>query len=224
MSNIILVILLLILLILYSSNIKFNYELLDNTQEANKYFKYVFGGENYKKYDLYAFSQLNFDLQKKILEKLTNNFSSSENETNYYKKIIDTDSLQKNVELGSRYIPINDLLFAVRSNRILDPKILSYKPHLLFDNSNVVNYSVLNKITPLPKSKLSLYKDILLLTVPDDKFNINNKNTFETPIIKDNKISFKNIELIQIDDLPISLIKLTDSSTNITIEKVEATI
>jgi hypothetical protein len=106
---------------------------------------------------------------------------------------------------------------------MLDENILSYKPKLLFDENDIINYSVmnLNRINELSKSKLTLYNNILLLSVPNDDFNINNKNIFESAIIKDNQISFKNVKLNKIDDLPIALIKLTDASTAIKIEKEE---
>ena len=136
---------------------------------------------------------------------------------------MDIEYLKSTINSGSRYIPINDLLFAVRSNKVLDSSILSYKPNLLFDNNDEINYSVmgLSNITPFPKTKLSVFNNILLLSVPNDKFNMENKNSFELGFIQDNQISFKNVKLIQIDDLPISLIKLTDTPTNITIEKEE---
>jgi hypothetical protein len=149
--------------------------------------------------------------------------SSAPQIVNYYKNILDIDNLKSSIDSGSRYIPINDLIFAVRANRMLDENILSYKPKLLFDENDVVNYSVMNlsRISELPKAKLTSYNNILLISVPNDNFNIDNKNIFESAVVKDNQISFKNIKLNQIDDLPIALIKLTDGPSNIKIEKEE---
>ncbi len=304
----IILIFVLITLFLMNKNSKVNYEQyqniheqFQNNQEQTKYFKYVFNGDDFKKYELLTFSQLNFDLQQQILNKIVNNQIIANNETfqnvdnnltndsnvpessssfpenssnvyesssnvyesssnvyessssvyesssnvyesssnvsetsleassetpkiiNYYQDIINAETLQSNIDSGSRYMPINDLLFAVRSNKMLDEKVLSYKPQLLFDENDTVNYSVLNlsRISPSIKSKLSSYNNILLLSIPNDEFNIKNKNVFESAIIKDNQISFKNVKLIQIDDLPISLIKLTEGPSNITIEKEE---
>jgi hypothetical protein len=106
---------------------------------------------------------------------------------------------------------------------MLDENVLSYKSKLLFDENDIINYSVMNliKINELPKAKLTSYNNILLISVPNDDFNINNKNIFESAIIKDNQISFKNVKLNKIDDLPIAIIKLTDTPTTIKIEKEE---
>ena len=209
--NILLLILLLILFFINKKTDQFQ-----NIDEQKIYYKYILTNSNNIQYQIFTFSQLNFDLQKKILNKIINN-----NLDNYYKNIIDINKLNTLVNVGSRYIPNNDLLFAVRVNRLLDEKILSYSPELLFDENNNINYSVLNlqKINSLPNSKLSIYNHTLLLTVPNDDFNITNQNTFSDAIIKDNQISFNNIDLIQIDDLPISLIKLTNNITNITFHK-----
>jgi len=254
-DNIVLIILLIILIFLILFN-KNNFkqeqfqekEQFQNAEEKKIYFKYVFGEDKNKEYELLTFSQLNFDLQKNILEKILNNesyFINNESNSstltdsnsstltdsnsstpgviNYYKNILDINYLQSRNDIGSRYIPINDLLFAVRSDELLNPKIISYKSKLLFDINEIVNYSVLNLsiISPLPKSKLSTIHNILLLSVPSDNFNISNNNIFESSFIKDNQISRKNVKLIQIDDLPVSLIKLTDEPTNITIRKDE---
>ena len=314
-DNILLVILLIFLIILFYSNKDQNqkYEQFQNTEgETKKYYKYVLSDDEYKNYELMTFSQLNFDLQQKILNKIINNeiilntekfqnindlinfinnakqiissteipnnfnmsteinnsitiennnsiqssesnnyytqnpvqssesnnyynqnpVQSSENIiasssapqiVNYYKNVLDIDNLKSLIETGSRYIPINDLIFAVRSNKILDEKILSYNPKLLFDENDTINYSVMNlsRISELPRAKLTSYNNILLISVPNDNFNLDNKNIFESAVIRDNQISFKNIKLNQIDDLPISLINLTDASTNIKIEKEE---
>jgi len=302
-DNILLIILLVFLIILFLNNKKQINEKFQNIENVTKkYYKYVLSDDDYKKYELMTFSQLNFDLQQKILNKIINNeiilnnekfqnindttqkissieipissnenifnlkttidntistentmqtsenkYYSSENITlpssenpihsseniiasssapeivNYYKNILDIDYLKSSIEVGSRYIPINDLIFAVRANRMLDENILSYKPKLLFDENDNINYSVmnLNKINELPKAKLTSYNNILLISVPNDDFNINNKNIFESAIIKDNQISFKNVKLNKIDDLPIALIKLTDAQTAIKIEKEE---
>ena len=307
-DNILLIILFVFLFFLFLNNKKQKNEKFQNIENVTKkYYKYVLSDDDYKKYELMTFSQLNFDLQQKILNKIINNeiiltnekfqnissieipissnenifnlkttiensintentiltntiqsnenkYYSSENITlpssenpiyssenpiysseniiisssapeivNYYKNILDIDYLKSTIEVGTRYIPINDLIFAVRANRMLDENILSYKPKLLFDENDIINYSVmnLNRINELLKAKLTSYNNILLISVPNDDFNINNKNIFESAIIKDNQISFKNIKLNKIDDLPIALIKLTDAPTTIKIEKEE---
>jgi len=287
-DNILLIILFVFLIILFLNNKKQINEKFQNIENVTKkYYKYVLSDDDYKKYELMTFSQLNFDLQQKILNKIINNeiilnnekfqnindttqkissieipISSNENIfnlkttidntistgntmqtsenpihsseniiasssapeiVNYYKNILDIDYLKLSIEVGSRYIPINDLIFAVRANRMLDENVLSYKSKLLFDENDIINYSVMNliKINELPKAKLTSYNNILLISVPNDDFNINNKNIFESAIIKDNQISFKNVKLNKIDDLPIALIKLTDAPTAIKIEKEE---
>jgi hypothetical protein len=302
-DNILLIILFVFLFFLFLNNKKQKNEKFQNIENiTKKYYKYVLSDDENKKYELMTFSQLNFDLQQKILNKIINNeiilnnekfqnindttqkissieipissnenifnlkttidntistgntmqtsenkYYSSENITlpssenpihsseniiasfsapeivNYYKNILDIDYLKSSIEVGSRYIPINDLIFAVRANRMLDENVLSYKSKLLFDENDIINYSVMNliKINELPKAKLTSYNNILLISVPNDDFNINNKNIFESAIIKDNQISFKNVKLNKIDDLPIALIKLTDAPTAIKIEKEE---
>jgi len=287
-DNILLIILFVFLIILFLNKKKQINEKFQNIENVTKkYYKYVLSDDDYKKYELMTFSQLNFDLQQKILNKIINNeiilnnekfqnindttqkissieipISSNENIfnlkttidntistgntmqtsenpihsseniiasssapeiVNYYKNILDIDYLKLSIEVGSRYIPINDLIFAVRANRMLDENVLSYKSKLLFDENDIINYSVMNliKINELPKAKLTSYNNILLISVPNDDFNINNKNIFESAIIKDNQISFKNVKLNKIDDLPIALIKLTDAPTAIKIEKEE---
>jgi hypothetical protein len=321
-DNILLIILFVVLFILFLNNKQPKNEKFQNIENVTKkYYKYVLSDDDYKKYELMTFSQLNFDLQQKILNKIINNeiiltnekfqnissieipissnenifnlkttiensintentiltntiqsnenkYYSSENITlpssenpiyssenpiyssenliyssenpiysseniitssyapeivNYYKNILDIDYLKSSIEVGSRYIPINDLIFAVRANRMLDENVLSYKSKLLFDENDIINYSVMNliKINELPKAKLTSYNNILLISVPNDDFNINNKNIFESAIIKDNQISFKNVKLNKIDDLPIAIIKLTDTPTTIKIEKEE---
>lgn len=217
---IILLLIFLVLLITFNTEPikKLKQEKFQNVEEEKRYFKYVLTDKDSKNYELLTFSQLNFKLQKTILEKLLSNENDDK-----YNKILDIDYLKRTIETGSRYIPINDLLVAVRSNRVLDEKVLSFKPQLLFGENNDVYYSVLDYsiVTPLPKSNLTINNDMLLLSVPDDNFNIKNQNMFQKAIIKDNKVLFKNVELVQVDDLPISLIKLNDFPTNITINKEE---
>ena len=141
---------------------------------------------------------------------------------NLYKKLIDIELLQSLIEAGSKYNTVNDIVFAVRLNRMQDDTIISYNQELIFDENKDVNYSLLNyQRIKKSSSILSIYNGILSVSLPDDPFNIKNQNEFKKAIINDNKISFKNIRLTQIEELPIYLINLTDKDYNIKIEENE---
>ena len=148
--------------------------------------------------------------------------SMSQSPPNLYKRLIDIELLQSLIEAGSKYNAINDIVFAVRLNRMQDDTIISYNQELLFDENKDVNYSLLNhQRIKKSNSILSSYNGILSVSLPDDSFNIKKQNEFKKVIINDNKISFKNIRLTQIEELPIYLIDLTDKDYNIKIEEKE---
>jgi hypothetical protein len=151
--------------------------------------------------------------------------SMSQSPPNLYKRLIDIELLQSLIEAGSKYNAINDIVFAVRLNRMQDDTIISYNQELLFDENKDVNYSLLNhQRIKKSNSILSSYNGILSVSLPDDPFNIKKQNEFKKAIINDNKISFKNIRLTQIEELPIYLIDLTDKDYNIKIEEQEVVI
>ena len=70
-DNILLIILFVFLIILFLNNKKQINEKFQNIENVTKkYYKYVLSDDDYKKYELMTFSQLNFDLQQKILNKI----------------------------------------------------------------------------------------------------------------------------------------------------------
>jgi hypothetical protein len=264
-------ILLLLLINLKKNKIVYSNENFEDVNTPN-YHTYILTDDNQIKYELVTFTQLSFNLQKKILDKLTNDeifkndttedfqntssttntqleinnnfnntFSSpdlnisgnnnysmpsySSQPNNLYKKLYSTRQLKSLISDGSNYSTVNDIVFAVRLNRMKDNTVISFKQELLFDDKNDIFYSY-NYNLEIKKTDhiLSLYKDILTASLPDDSFNIKNKNEFKKAVINDNKISFKNIKLTQIDDSPVYLIDLTDKDHNIKIEKNEVII
>ena len=144
------------------------YELLDN---------------NSVKYELLTFSQLNFDLQKKILDKIINNeismtanelklnffsklfFSNEKPSVNFYKNLFDIDVTTALIETNTNYIHVNDIVFAVRLNRIKDDKIINNNQHLVFNVNKDISYSITNNLAIKPsKAQLLLYNSILTVT------------------------------------------------------------
>lgn len=180
-----------------------------------KYHTYILTDNDMIKYELFTFSQLNFNLQKQILNKIIDSSYS-----NIYKNLLDIDNIIALINTKSKYNPINDIVFAVRLNRITDPKIISYGQELLFNEHNAVNYSLMNgQQINLSESLLLIYENILTVSLPNNEFNITNNNKFINANINNNQINSKYIKLLQIDDLPIYLINLTDDQYNIKINE-----
>ena len=301
------IILLLILFVLFNislNNNKLSTEQFYNT-DINNYYSYIISipdndpilDQNTSgpvltsiNYQLVTFSQLNFNLQKKIFDKIINNeilknnteqfqnntlatnvpfdINSIFNKTyevpsfslppdlnifknynmqtpnnteqfqnnpsitqqtyslpNFYRNLFDIKYTDSSISNRSVYRLINDIVFAVRTNQF-NEEIINNKQELLFDENNIINYSVPYLINnPMQSnSLLSICNGILTVSSPNDLFNITNNNKFEVATISNNKISDKYIKLTQIDDLPVYLIDLTNTQNNIKIYKNKITV
>lgn len=151
---------------------------------------------------------------------LTNNalINNASTEDNYYNDLLNYEYIYSN--LSTDYTVSNNIIFAVKSDKITDASIIKQNKPLLF-NDNQELYKVQNSsIFPMRNHELSSYYDIMI-TGNQNSVKNNDKYLYKLSIepkkIKyytGSEFVYKYINLIQIGDSPIYLINLVDNQSN----------